>query len=398
MPLRQRLLEDARLLRSYLRRAPRDFDSLLAELDHWDEVVQRWGGKPLAASRTFEIGYGARPYRMLAMQALGADTYGVDAERPVLRGDWREYRQIVSQNGWERLAKTVLRRLLFDRQERAWFRESLHRRGLEPPVPQASRFLVADAADCQPPGTFDLIYSFAVFEHIKRPSLERLVRRMPGWLAPDGLALIVPDIYTGLHGAHLLEWNADTFDLPIRRRSEPWEHLRQRRFTANTTLNEMSRAEYHELFSAHFEILEVIDPPRGRASEFLTPEIRAELRDYTEQDLLDENPLFVLRRRAGPDVRQPPCPREKAVSGKGDRQQDGKPQEEGHGQEDAPEIATNRVPDQDGPERRSGQQQADEREAANSSSPGVGEQRDRGRDHQPKRHIARGRAPEECRE
>ena len=94
-----------------------------------------------------------------------------------------------------------------------------------------------------------------------------------------------------------MEWEASTFDRPIRRRSEPWEHLRKRRYRANTTLNELTRNEYKELFSEHFEILEIIDGPRGRQVDFLTPDIRAELADYTDEDLLDENPLFVLRPR-----------------------------------------------------------------------------------------------------
>ena len=94
-----------------------------------------------------------------------------------------------------------------------------------------------------------------------------------------------------------MEWEADALDLGIQRRSEPWEHLRKRRYRANTTLNELTRSEYKELLSEHFEILEIIDEPRGRQAEFLTPEIRAELPDYTDEDLLDENPLFVLRPR-----------------------------------------------------------------------------------------------------
>lgn len=126
---------------------------------------------------------------------------------------------------------------------------------------------------------------------------------MPSWLSSDGLALIVPDVYTGLHGGHLYEWDAQTLQRTVRRRTEAWEHLRKRRYTANTTLNEMTRSEYCDLFAESFEILEIIDPPRGREEEFLTPDIRAELGMYTDADLLDENPLFVMRRRS------PPAPR-----------------------------------------------------------------------------------------
>jgi hypothetical protein len=57
----------------------------------------------------------------------------------------------------------------------------------------------------------------------------------------------------------------------------------------------MTRSDYRSLFSRHFEILDVIDGPRGSAARFLTPDIRSELAGYTEEDLLDANPMFVLR-------------------------------------------------------------------------------------------------------
>ena len=266
MPFAERMRENAELLRSYRRinRGSSGFERLLDDVGRYDELLARHAGKSLAAARVFEIGYGARPYRLRAIHATGADVYGVDAEVPLLADSLLEYLTILRRNGWERLAKTLVRHALFDRQQEKMFAEILAQRGLQAPAPEPHRFLVGDAADCQPPGPFDLIYSFAVFEHIKRDSLERLMARMATWLVPDGIALIVPDVFTGFHGGHLVEWEPSTFDLPVQRRSEPWEHLRKRRYRANTTLNELTRSEYKELFSEHFEILEIIDGPRGR--------------------------------------------------------------------------------------------------------------------------------------
>jgi SAM-dependent methyltransferase len=301
MPLVERMRENAEFLWSYRRGGGGEsgFERVLADLAQYDELLRRYTGKPLSEARAFEIGYGARPYRLRAVHATGADVCGVDAEAPLLSSERSQYRTILLRNGWERLAKTLIRHVLFDRQQEAMFREILAQHGLQAPSPGPHRFLVGDAAECQPPGSFDLIYSFAVFEHIERDSLERLVARMPSWLVPGGIALIVPDVFTGFHGGHLVEWEASTFDVRIQRRSEPWEHLRKRRYRANTTLNELTRSDYKKLFSEHFEILEIIDEPRGRQAEWLTPEIRAELADYTDEDLLDENPLFVLRPRRG---------------------------------------------------------------------------------------------------
>jgi Methyltransferase domain len=286
MPLGARLLEDARLLRIYARKrgVGIDFARLFTDIAEYDHLLRRYVGKPLSDSRAFEIGYGARPYRLRALQSLGVDVYGVDAEAPVLVGSIAEYRRMLACNGWERSIKTLVRRALYERREQAAFRSELAKRKLRTAPIEPHRFLVHDAADCDPPKPFDLIYSRAVFEHIDRSSLSRLVPRMVEWLAPGGIAVIVPDIFTGPHGGHILD-----------PRAEPWEHLRKRRFPANTTLNEMTRAEYVALFERHFEILEVIESERGSVT--LTAEIRAELRSYSEQELLDENPVFVLRPR-----------------------------------------------------------------------------------------------------
>ncbi len=62
---------------------------------------------------------------------------------------------------------------------------------------------------------------------------------------PPVSALIRPNVFTGITGGHLVEWNrAAIREPPARRRSEPWEHLRGRRWRANTYLNEMTLAQY----------------------------------------------------------------------------------------------------------------------------------------------------------
>ncbi len=141
--------------------------------------------------------------------------------------------------------------------------------------------------------SLDLICSESVFEHIPIPSLEPLLAKMARWLKPSGLALIRPDIFTGISGGHLLEW----FDLREhrRRRSEPWEHLRKRRFHGNVYLNELTRADYRRMFSQHFESLEenVVDPDQGRT--FYTPEVAADLKQYGEKSSFSNGVQFVLR-------------------------------------------------------------------------------------------------------
>jgi SAM-dependent methyltransferase len=296
--LRRKAGEAVALLRDFgaRRRAAPEAPGALAELDEYARLLDRYGGPPLADARVLEIGYGARPWRLIGLRSMGVAATGVDAEVPILTGSPREYLEAYRRNGLERVAKSLLRRTLFDRRERHAFRAELSRRGLTERVdPEA--FVVADAADLDlAGGSLDLIVSEDVFEHIALPSLERLVPAMARWLRPDGLALIRPNVFTGITGGHLVEWYRSSFERPgLVRRSEPWEHLRRRRFAANTYLNELTRANYRQLFSASFEILgeQVKRPDLGR--DLLTPEVAAELSGWDEDELFSNQVLFVLR-------------------------------------------------------------------------------------------------------
>jgi hypothetical protein len=238
------------------------------------------------------------PYRLIALRAMGVDVRGVDAEVPIVRGSRSEFRSVYRAGGAQRAARSFVRHTFLDRGQRHAFYDALAERGLEPP-PVDDRLQVADAGDLAlEPGQFDLVYSEDVFEHISRDGLERLTERMAGWLRPGGIAAIRPNVFTGIIGGHLIEWSLESFELDSpARRSEPWDHLRERRFRPNTYVNELTRADYRALFSRHFEILEerVKVPDLGR--EYLTPEVRRELSGYSEEELFSNQVLFVLRPR-----------------------------------------------------------------------------------------------------
>lgn len=174
MSLGDRFRSDLQLLRTHWRdRADlHGLTAVISDVGQYDTLVRRYTGKALGDVRAFEIGYGQAPYRMRALRATGADVYGVDAEVPLLTGEPAEYLSILRQNGWERLLKTTIRRLLFDRRRDAAFERLLREHGLTPRSVERHRFLVGDASECEPPGPFDLVYSSAVFEHIERHALE----------------------------------------------------------------------------------------------------------------------------------------------------------------------------------------------------------------------------------
>jgi hypothetical protein len=300
LPAREKVTTNLELLRQYWagRRRPVRWDWLFADLEEYDALLRKHRATRLAESKVFEIGYGARPFRLLALTSLGIDASGVDAEVPLLDGSLREFLRIYRTNGFERLAKSLVRHVLFDHRERSSFEDELQGRGLSVTV-EKSRFLVSDAAQLDLPGeALDLIISEDVFEHIRRDALEVLVPKMVDWLKPDGFALVRPNIFTGITGGHLVEWShVSLLHPPRRRKSEPWEHLRKRRFNPNTTLNRMSRSEYRALFSTSFKIVEEIVKLPDLGCEYLTAEVADELGAYDDEELFSNQVLFVLKPR-----------------------------------------------------------------------------------------------------
>lgn len=289
------------LLRSYLQRVrrPPQLEYLLDDIDEYDALLREHAGLGLRSAKVFEIGYGARPYRQMALQSMGVEVEGVDAEQPVLRGTPAELRAAWRVNGPERALKSSLRRLAFDPRERAAFRRLLRARGLTPRL-DPSRLRVSDAAEVElAASSLDLVFSEEVFQSVEMSSLERIVPAMAAWLRPGGLALIRPNVFTGITGCLLQEWSRWSVANPPRgRRSEPWEHLRDDRFSPNTHANRLTRADYRELFAPHFELLEerVKDPGLGRG--YYTPEVAAALAGWPEEELFSNCTLFVLRKPA----------------------------------------------------------------------------------------------------
>lgn len=301
IPVADKARESWRLARNYIERTREgvDFAWVFEDFSEYDELLRAHGPAPLADAKTFEIGYGARPYRLIALQSMGVDASGVDAEVPFLSAGMRETRRALRTNGLERTAKSLVRRAVFDPSERKAYRTELARHGLVG-TPDPSRMLVGDGADVNlPDGGMDLVISEEVFQSVERASLERMVPAMARWLKPGGLALIRPTVYTGILGAVLQEWSKWTLAHPPKtRRTEPWGHLRGHDIRANTHVNRFTRADYRELFSQHFEIVEERVRFADLGREYMTPEIRAELAAYPDEELFSNMVLFVLRKRS----------------------------------------------------------------------------------------------------
>jgi hypothetical protein len=270
---------------------------ILREIDEYRRQYESVTGLNFSDARIFEIGYGARPIRLFALTSLGLDARGIDLDKPNLTGVFGDIWQVYRTNGFWRFAKTLVRGVLFDKHERSTLDNVLKERGARLNI-DSSRFLVGDAGSFRfEPESVDFVYSEEVFQEIPRDSLEKLCRNLSGALSKNGMALITPEVYSGISGGNLVEWYPDSLPQKIKRKTDPWEHLRKRRARADCYLNELRVRDFTEIFSEYFEIASIInrDPDRGRG--FLTDEIRAELADYSEEELLSGRWMFVLRKK-----------------------------------------------------------------------------------------------------
>lgn len=280
-----------------LKNSEAGMNALLTEIDGYARRYSEMTGHKLADANVLEIGYGARPNRLIAMISLGYKAKGIDLDRPILSFGISELFKTYKSNGIKRALKSLVRSLLFDGHERRSLDRTLRKRGAMLKIDK-TRFLVGDASTFTfPASSIDFLYSEDVFEHIPPPLVHALCKNLSSALSANGLALVTPAIYSGIGGGHLVEWYPHTLDTEGHRQSEPWEHLRKRRFVADCYLNELRVGEFEKIFSDYFDVVDVINCNAGHGRGFLTQEIREELSQYSDDELLSDKWTFVLRKK-----------------------------------------------------------------------------------------------------
>jgi len=187
----------------------------------------------------FEIGYGRRPDRLVALMSQGTDAFGVDICAPLLELTTTQVLKAFRLNGFQSAIRSLARYLLSDIVRRRQFAKALFRSGYRLRI-EGHRFLVHDIATLELPARrFDMIFSENVFEHIPEQDLHIILPKLSQWLKPTGICVIRPDIFTGVWGGHLCErlYSGDGEPGVI----EPWEHLRKNRFRSTVYLNRLTR-------------------------------------------------------------------------------------------------------------------------------------------------------------
>lgn len=244
-----------------------------------------------------EIGYGARPWRLISMTSLGIDISGIDLDRPTYGVNPERLLQVLKKNGLERFLKSLVRGLLYDRADLKKLEKELKVLNKSLQLDE-SRMIVGSASDSKHflPASFTFAFSEDVFEHIPPEILPQVIKNMKFWLKPGSIAIVRPHVYTGISGGH----DPDLYPHKIMAQTFPphkaWSHLLDSDFKVNTYLNKVRLPDYIQLFSKHFEILEIKQKYNQLGKQYLTPEIREKLIPfYTEEELLTNQVAFVLR-------------------------------------------------------------------------------------------------------
>ena len=265
------------------------FERMLTELE------SHRGTKDLEGLRVLEVGCGKMRWLTLLLHSRGAQVTGFDTE--VVERGLMKYPRIWRANGLERAARTLVWDVLY---ARSYYRE------LARTAPFALRFDGLDVRQMSvtemdfAPKTFDLVVSHEVFEHL--PDVNGALDGVARVLKDDGLTYIYTHNFTSLSGGHHIAWK-----YPDSEPSEtvpPWDHLRANRFPdIPSWINGWREHRYRQAFDARFEVLEWIHTER-EGEALLTPEIRRELDDYSEDELLTKGFIAIARPSARPE--EPP--------------------------------------------------------------------------------------------
>ena len=234
-----------------------------------------------------DIGCGRLYPLTLLLHSRGCRVIGIDIAYIPTGGSFaRNWLRVWEHGGLYALGREVFFSL--SRVQRKFYSALQHASGL-PLIFDGLDLRQMNAEKLDLPNDFaDVVVSIAVFEHIR--NVNEAVAELTRVLKPGGIAYVEIHLFTSLSGGHHPQW-ANPRAVP------PWDHLRQRTRPVPVYLNRLRKHQYQSLFTEHLQLLEVIDkeePPV--AKNLLTSEIRHELRDYSEEDLLTKAIVLVARK------------------------------------------------------------------------------------------------------
>jgi SAM-dependent methyltransferase len=261
----------------------RDAERAVAPVLRRDPSISRGSEESLHGLDLLEIGVGQLPRQMGYFAGRGNRVVGIDLDvipRGLALG---AYVSLAQTNGVKRLVKTLGRKALgFDR---AFFREMARQLGIPRLPPLDVRQMDATAMTFAP-GSFDLVYSFDVFEHLPEPA--KVMAQAREVLRPRGVFHTLLHPFTAEDGAHDLRIiSGNRGDLGW------WAHLRPSespKVEESAYLNKIRIADWRRIIEAELPGAIVTLPAptnvgelRARLAELRS---RGELVDYSDEELL----------------------------------------------------------------------------------------------------------------
>jgi SAM-dependent methyltransferase len=263
-----------------------------ARLRRDEERIATILGRTVSGLQILEIGAGQQCERARYF-AQRNSVAAVDLDWIPRGAAWSDYFAMLRKNGLARLVKTAGRKaLLIDRARRkAWARALGTTTFREPTKMQGDI-----CTDPLPPAGFDLIVSWSVFEHLCDPAAA--VSNAWNALRPGGALYIGVHLYTATNGHHDFRHSATGEGLPS------WAHLRpstRHLVRPSAYLNEWRLDLWRRLFSEFPGYREYLDD-YGQSDHLmgiLTPELRAELAPYREEELVTVDAFYACRKPVG---------------------------------------------------------------------------------------------------
>jgi SAM-dependent methyltransferase len=272
---------------------PQEIARLIQHVRVCEQFLQRQTGIRCTGLKMLEIGTGQLP-RQIGYFSLHNDVIGIDLDVIPLGFDAGAYLKLLRQNGPKRLLKTIGRKLTgFDSSVHSEIARQLGVPRL--PYPQLQQM---DATRLKfPDNTFDVIYSFDVFEHLPDPAA--VTRESIRVLRPGGALLIFVHPYTASNGCHDLRMSHGNWGgLPH------WPHLRPQHASLVRQfayLNKMTLAQWHEFFDRlvpgwageHYRASN-----DDRAEVLKQMRLDGELPQYSDEDLMTDRLIAVWQKPA----------------------------------------------------------------------------------------------------
>jgi SAM-dependent methyltransferase len=248
-------------------------------------------GKPFQRQDILVVGAGQTPREVIA---FGVNNSVTAIDLDVIPMGWKpgQYVQLLKENGATRTVKTVGRKAIgIDRRLNRKLQTALDD-GSPGGAHRRATYLQMDAAKMSfGAGSFDLAYSFSVFEHLPDPAA--VLRETIRVLRPGAVLSISVHLYAAEGGCHDLRiFAGDREGIPY------WAQLRPKHshtVIESCYMNKWSLAQWRELFSGlcpgGTETLERHEDPFGTQliGELATIRDGGELQDYTDDELLAVN-------------------------------------------------------------------------------------------------------------